>query len=312
MSVENAAGAGKRNSGRTSHREKVATPMSGWTVLAVVIVLAVAFIALIIGFIVVAANSNQANWWLFGSAMAAATAFAFLVPGFFTISPNYARVLLLFGEYVGTVRVAGFHWANPFYSKPLVNLRIMNLEVGKLKVNDKGGNPIEIAAVVIWRIVDTAQATFDVGNTEEFVRVQSETALRHLANNYPYDHGEEGEITLRSAVDEVSATLRNELQDRLLIAGVAVEDTRLTHLAYSAEISAVMLRRQQAEAVIAARQKIVHGAVSMVEMALRDLADRDVVALDEERKAAMVSNLLVVLCSESEAQPIINAGTLYG
>lgn len=310
MSVENAAGAGKRSGGRTSHREKVATPTSGWTVLAVVIVLAVAFIALIIGFIVVAANSNQANWWMFGSAMASAIAFGFLVPGFFTINPNYARVLLLFGEYVGTVRVAGFHWANPFYSKPLVNLRIMNLEVGKLKVNDKGGNPIEIAAVVIWRIVDTAQATFDVGNTEEFVRVQSETALRHLANNYPYDHGEEGEITLRSAVDEVSATLRNELQDRLLIAGVAVEDTRLTHLAYSAEISAVMLRRQQAEAVIAARQKIVEGAVGMVEMALEMLSAKKVVEFDGEQKAAMVQNLLVVLCGETQAQPVLNTGTL--
>jgi regulator of protease activity HflC (stomatin/prohibitin superfamily) len=297
---------------RITHRDKLVTPMSGWTMLAGVILLALAFAGFMIAFIVVAASTDTPNWWLFGFSMAAIILFSLLMPGFFTINPNYSRVLLLFGDYVGTVRAPGFHWANPFYSKPMLNLRIMNLEVGKLKVNDKRGNPIEIAAVVLWRIVDSAQAVFDVGNTEEFVRVQSETALRHLANKYPYDHGEEGEVTLRSAVDEVSHTLRDELQERLEMAGVVVEDTRLTHLAYSAEISAVMLRRQQAEAVIAARQKIVHGAVSMVEMALRDLASRDVVTLDEERKAAMVSNLLVVLCSESEAKPVINAGTLYG
>ena len=294
-----------------NHREKPLTPTSGWTVLATEIILFAFAVATFVAFILSATSQQDPVWWRLVASILGWILFGFLGAGFFTINPNQARVVLLFGEYVGTVRAAGFHWANPFYTKTPVSLRIMNLEVGKLKVNDKRGNPIEIAAVVLWRIVDSAQAVFDVGNTEEFVRVQSETALRHLANSYPYDHGEDGEVTLRSAVEEVSLALRSELQERLQVAGVAVEDTRLTHLAYSAEISAVMLRRQQAEAVIAARQKIVHGAVSMVEMALNDLQARDVVHLDDERKAAMVSNLLVVLCSESEVHPVINAGTLY-
>jgi regulator of protease activity HflC (stomatin/prohibitin superfamily) len=295
----------------TNHREKPLTPTSGWTVLAAEIILFAFAVATFVAFILSATSQQDPVWWRLVASILGWILFGFLGAGFFTINPNQARVVLLFGEYVGTVRAAGFHWANPFYTKTPVSLRIMNLEVGKLKVNDKRGNPIEIAAVVLWRIVDSAQAVFDVGNTEEFVRVQSETALRHLANSYPYDHGEDGEVTLRGAVEEVSLALRSELQERLQVAGVAVEDTRLTHLAYSAEISAVMLRRQQAEAVIAARQKIVHGAVSMVEMALNDLQARDVVHLDDERKAAMVSNLLVVLCSESEVHPVINAGTLY-
>jgi regulator of protease activity HflC (stomatin/prohibitin superfamily) len=231
--------------------------------------------------------------------------------GHFTLQPNEACLLNLFGSYVGTARDSGFWWTNPFNSKRKVSLRSRNLEGGKLKVNDKQGNPIEIAAVIVWRVADTAQACFDVESYEDYVRVQSESAVRHLANSYAYDHGEEHEITLRSGVDEVSVALAKELQDRLAKAGVHVEEARLTHLAYAPEIAQAMLRRQQAEAVIAARQKIVHGAVSMVQMALNDLAAKQVVQLDEERKASMVSNLLVVLCGETEVHPVINTGTLY-
>ena len=231
--------------------------------------------------------------------------------GHFTLQPNEARVLTLFGTYVGTVRDSGFFWTNPFMTKTKLSLRTRNLESQRLKVNDKRGNPIEIAAVLVWHIADTAQASFDVDNYLDYVKIQSETAVRHLANEYAYDHGEEGETTLRSGLDEVSGTLQKELQARLTKAGVVVEEARLTHLAYAPEIAGAMLRRQQAEAVIAARQKIVHGAVSMVEMALHDLAEKQVVELDNDRKVAMVSNLLVVLCGEAEAHPVINAGTLY-
>ncbi|MFH1024074.1 MAG: SPFH domain-containing protein [Planctomycetota bacterium] len=238
-----------------------------------------------------------------------------LLIGGFTLRPGEARALVLFGAYKGTVRESGFFWANPFYSriKTKVSVRLQNLESEKLKVNDKRGNPIEIGAVVVWRVADTAQALFDVENCDHYVKVQSEAALRHLANSYPYDHGEgeETEITLRSNLDEVAVALVKELHERLSKAGVSVEEARITHLAYAPEIAQAMLRRQQAEAVIAARKKIVHGAVSMVEMALAELAEKNVVQLDEERKAAMVSNLLVVLCGEAEAQPVINTGTLY-
>ncbi len=232
--------------------------------------------------------------------------------GHFTLQPNEARVLILFGAYKGTVRTSGFHWANPFYAKhSKVSLRAHNLNTEKLKVNDKRGNPIEIAAVVVWRVEDTAQACFDVVDYEKYVTIQSESAVRHLASSYAYDHGEENEVTLRSGADEVAAALKRELQERLAKAGVLVEEARITHLAYAPEIAQAMLRRQQAEAVIAARQKIVHGAVSMVEMALRELAEKNVVKLDDERRAAMVSNLLVVLCGESEVTPVVNTGTLY-
>jgi SPFH domain/Band 7 family protein len=231
-----------------------------------------------------------------------------LFMGFITLQPNKAVVLLLFGEYRGSLRESGFYWANPFFTKKRISLRLRNLEGQKLKVNDKQGNPIEIAAVIVWRVQDTAQATFDVDDYAQYVNMQSETAVRHLANSYAYDHGEENELTLRSAVEEVSATLKNELAARLAKAGVAVEEARLTHLAYAPEIAGVMLRRQQADAIIAARQKIVHGAVSMVEMALKDLSERQVVELDPDRKAAMVSNLLVVLCGERDAQPVISMG----
>ena len=231
--------------------------------------------------------------------------------GFFTLQPNEAAVLLLFGAYKGTVRTSGFRFTNPFSKRQKISLRARNLNGEKLKVNDKRGNPIEIAAVVVWRVQDTAQATFDVDSYENYVRIQSESAVRHVASNYVYDDGEANELTLRGGSDEVSAALKRELEERLAKAGVFVDEARLTHLAYAPEIAQAMLRRQQAEAVISARQKIVHGAVTMVEMALRELSEKKVVNLDEERKAAMVSNLLVVLCGESEVHPVVNTGTLY-
>jgi regulator of protease activity HflC (stomatin/prohibitin superfamily) len=235
-----------------------------------------------------------------------------LLGGFFTLQPNEAAVFTLFGSYRGTTRLNGFLWANPFYRKLRISLRARNLNGDKLKVNDKRGNPVEIAVVIVWRIRDTAQAVFDVDSYESFIRIQSESCVRHIASTYFYDDAEPNELTLRGGGVEVAAALAKELQDRLARAGIGIEEARLTHLAYSPEIAQTMLRRQQAEAVIAARQKIVSGAVGMVEMALRELSEKGVVKLDEERKAAMVSNLLVVLCSESQAQPVLNAGTLYG
>ena len=238
--------------------------------------------------------------------------------GFFTLQPNEARALVLFGNYRGTVRTPGFWWANPFYSfaknRMKISLRARTLLGERLKVNDRRGNPIEIAAMVVWHVQDTAQAMFDVDDFDSYVTTQAETALRHVATAYAYDHGDDentDEITLRSNPDEVSNALREDLGARLSVAGVQVDDARLTHLAYAAEIAQAMLRRQQAEAVIAARRKIVTGAVTMVDMALKDLASLKVVELDDERKAAMVSNLMVVLCGEGEVTPIVNAGTLY-
>lgn len=226
--------------------------------------------------------------------------------GFFTLQPNEAAVISFFGPYLGTVRESGFYWYNPFATKRKISVRARNFEGNKLKVNDKQGNPIEIAAVVVYKVEDTVKACFDVDNFEQFVEVQSETALRHLANSYAYDHGEEHENTLRSGVDEVSAALTQELHERLAKAGVNVLEARLTHLAYAPEIAGVMLRRQQAEAIIAARQKIVHGAVSMVDMALRELGDKQIVTFDDAQKAALASNLMIVLCSESHTQPVIS------
>ncbi len=239
---------------------------------------------------------------------------AFLFKGFFTLQPKEAAVLTLFGAYRGSVKQSGLLWTNPFYSRRKISLRTRNLTGETLKVNDKRGNPVEIGAVLVWRVDDTARASFDVEDFESFVRIQSESAVRHLASLYAYDEGDEEEkdqITLRSGIEEVSRALRNELQERVGQAGVQIEEAKLTHLAYAPEIAGAMLRRQQAEAVISARKKIVHGAVSMVEMALKDLSDKQVVQLDDERKAAMVSNLLVVLCGERDAQPVVNAGTLY-
>lgn len=270
-----------------------------------------------------------------------------MVGGYFTLQPNQARVLILFGAYKGTVRSSGFHWANPFYSRSRginlqkdggsseggdqrnrpgrrragglglqwlstkLSLRAHNFSSDAIKVNDKRGNPVEIAAVIVWRVENTAQAVFDVEDYTSYVEIQSESAIRSIASRYAYDQGEEHEITLRGGADEVALALKEELQVRLLKAGVIVEEARLTHLAYAPEIAPVMLRRQQAEAIIAARKIIVQNAVSMVHMALDELDQKNVVKLDDERKAAMVSNLLVVLCGNSDASPVINTGTLY-
>jgi regulator of protease activity HflC (stomatin/prohibitin superfamily) len=238
----------------------------------------------------------------------------FIFSGLLVVNPNDAKVTVLFGNYKGTVRKNGFFWANPFYVKRKFSLRARNLSGQKLKVNDKLGNPIEIAAVIVWQVDDTFKAAFDVDDYEQYVLVQSEAAVRHLAQSYPYDSFEDEEregLTLRASTDQVSQLLVAELQERLARAGVKVIEARLSHLAYAPEIAEAMLRRQQATAVVAARTQIVRGAVSMVEMALRQLSERNVVELDEERKASMVSNLLVVLCGESAASPVINAGTLY-
>ena len=237
-----------------------------------------------------------------------------IAAGLYMLQPNQAAVLTLFGRYVGTDRKEGLRWAMPLYRKRQLSLRARNLNMPTLKVNDKRGNPIEISAAVVWRVRDCAQALFEVDDYDQFVHVQAETALRHLASLYAYDDGEDlaaGETTLRAGMDDVSQALRAELQARFADAGVAVIDAKLTHLAYASEIAQVMLRRQQAEAIVSARQRIVHGAVSMVEMALKGLAERGIVELDAERKAAMVSNLLVVLCSDKDTQPVVNAGTLY-
>jgi len=296
-------------------QEKPISVPNGWLMLVLNIAVLLAGVGLIVGFIVSAAavqnKQDLPNFYFLGFGIFVIVLAIFLFNGHFTLQPNEARVLMLFGAYRGTVRQSGFHWTNPLNTKQRISLRARNLNGEILKVNDKRGNPIEIAAVVVWRVQDTAQASFDVQDYVAYVKIQSESAVRHLANRFCYDHGNENEPTLRSSVDEVSVALQRELQERVAKAGVVVDEARLTHLAYAPEIAGVMLRRQQAEAIIDARQKIVHGAVSMVQMALKDLAENHVVQLDEERKASMVSNLLVVLCGEREAQPVVNAGTLY-
>jgi regulator of protease activity HflC (stomatin/prohibitin superfamily) len=333
------------NQATTSHERAVAAP-SGWVMLPTLIVIFIGDLALLLFAFKDGVETNgQPHLGLLIPSFLLLAILSAMLSGFFTLQPNEARVLVLFGDYKGTVRTSGFHWGNPFYTngpRPMgvlgqaaemqsklagmkagsassrksmgrnkISLRARTLNGDKLKVNDKRGNPIEIAAVVVWRVGDTAQATFDVENYESYVSTQSESALRHLASLYSYDYGEEHENTLRSNVSEVSQALRAELQERLAKAGVVVDEARLTHLAYAPEIAQAMLRRQQAEAVIAARQKIVQGAVSMVDMALKELADKHVVVLDDERKASMVSNLMVVLCGEAEVHPVINTGTLY-
>lgn len=334
----------------SQNRERETEAIRGWGMLAAVIIIIGAGIALLVVAGVLGDGGRHGSgeiWALVGPGIVLLLLGGLLSPGFFTLEPNETRVLVLFGAYKGTVRQGGFRWANPFYSngpaaktgpdsstrdaspsaavakkgqpsrtvkkfpRYKVSVRARTLNGPKLKVNDRRGNPVEIATVVVWRVQDTAQAVFDVEDFEVYVETQSETALRHLASSYAYDHGEENEITLRSNVDEVSHALRDELGERLARAGVVVEEARLTHLAYAPEIAQAMLRRQQAEAIIDARQKIVHGAVSMVDMALRELAEKSVVDLDSERKAAMVSNLMVVLCGEAEVRPVVNTGTLY-
>jgi hypothetical protein len=292
-------------------QERPVRAFSGWLFLFITLALyAVMIWAFVSAMMAVQTRAPGVGWLLAGTGVSLFLA-VLATRGFFTLQPNEGAVLILFGAYKGTVRDSGFFFTNPFNKRLKISLRARNLNGEKLKVNDKRGNPIEIAVVVVWRVRDTAQAVFDVDSYENYVRIQSESALRHVASNYAYDDGEPNELTLRGGSDGVSAALTRELQERLAKAGVEIDEARLTHLAYAPEIAQAMLRRQQAEAVIAARQKIVHGAVSMVEMALRELSDKKVVNLDEERKAAMVSNLLVVLCGESEAHPVINTGTLY-
>jgi regulator of protease activity HflC (stomatin/prohibitin superfamily) len=288
--------------------EKSPKTLPGYLMLAVALLLTVA-----IGVIIYNNPGNHDP--RFGLLLAALIIVTLLVYiGLVVVNPNDAKVMVLFGSYAGSVRKNGFFWANPFYIKKKVSLRARNLSGQKLKVNDKIGNPIEIAAVIVWKVDDTFKATFDVDSYDQYVIIQSEAAVRHLAQSYPYDSFEDDEhegLTLRASTDLISQVLESELQARLSRAGIKVVEARLMHLAYAHEVAEAMLRRQQATAVIAARKQIVRGAVSMVDMALTQLAERHLVELDEERKAAMVSNLLVVLCSESAASPVINTGTLY-
>ena len=253
------------------------------------------------------------TWWRGGvvASVVVITVDIICLAGLFVVNPNQGRVLQLFGKYVGTVRDAGLRWANPFYSKKPVSLRVRNFETERSKVNDTDGNPIEIAAVVVWKVVDTAEAMFEVDDYENYVHVQSEAAVRDLATRYPYDTHEEQRLSLRGDTAQIAAHLKQEIQARLDTAGVETIEARITHLAYAPEIASAMLQRQQAGAIIAARTRIVEGAVGMVEMALQQLSSQGIVDLDEERKANMVSNLLVVLCGDRSAQPIVNTGTIH-
>jgi hypothetical protein len=299
---------------RTEERPARVAP--GLVMLLVVIAAGLLGLAVIAVPIVRTADSGAAVAWpgayLIGGILILGLA-ALLSLGLFIVQPNQGVVLILFGRYIGTVRRDGWFWANPFtiMARRKVSLRIRNFDTQKVKVNDQRGNPVEIAAVVAWRVVDTASAVFDVDDFEEFVAIQSETAVRHLATLYPYDSYEEEMLSLSGNVDEVSGALQTELQERLGRAGVEVVETRLSHLSYAPEIAGAMLRRQQASAIVAARQKMVEGAVGMVDMALQMLAREHIVELDEERKAAMISNLLVVLTGEQAAQPVLNTGSLY-
>jgi regulator of protease activity HflC (stomatin/prohibitin superfamily) len=290
-------------------RERLVSTVSGWLVL---LGLVAAMFAIGYSYYACIAGRPQPHVWGLIGTVFATLLWGFIACGFFTLQPNISAVLLLFGAYKGTNREPGFRWANPLLQKVKISLRQHNLNGEKLKVNDKRGNPIEIAVVVVWRVEDTAQACFDVQDYRQYVEVQSESAVRHLATRYPYDTIEQDEQSLRGSLDEVSAALKDELSDKLRDAGVVVDDARISHLAYASEIAGAMLRRQQAEAIVAARARIVEGAVGMVEMALTKLDEHHTVQLDEERRAAMVSNLLVVLCGEREATPVVNTGTLYG
>src|SRR5512143_645403 len=285
--------------------EKKAVASSGWFML---FLLTVVMIAAIAGFIV---SIRLENVPLVIVSLLALIVAAVCLAGLQIVNPNDGQVVLLFGDYRGTLREPGFWWVNPLTNRRRVSMRVRNFESSKLKVNDREGNPIEIAAVVVWKVVDTAEAVFEVDNYEHFVTVQSEAAVRNLATLHPYDAHEEGVVSLRGNTAEIAELLKKEIQERLAKAGVSVIEARISHLAYAPEIAGAMLQRQQAGAVIAARSRIVQGAVSMVEMALEELARKQIVELDAERKAAMVSNLLVVLCSDRHTQPVVNTGTLY-
>jgi regulator of protease activity HflC (stomatin/prohibitin superfamily) len=288
-------------------RERIRSTLSGWLVLPLLVVALAADVTLFIRQV----DGPDSSPWLVVLSVAILVLLVFLAVGFFVVNPNEAKVLTLFGKYSGSVKTDGFHWANPLLTKRRLSLRIRNFEGGQVKVNDRDGNPVEIAAVVVWRVVETAEASFEVDDYQHYVKVQSEAATRNLATQYPYDTHEDHEMSLRGNTQEIAAQLKVEIQERLEKAGVEVLEARINHLAYAPEIASAMLQRQQAGAIIAARQRIVEGAVGMVESALEMLSARSVVELDNDRKAAMVSNLLVVLCGDRSTQPIVNAGTIY-
>jgi regulator of protease activity HflC (stomatin/prohibitin superfamily) len=281
--------------------EKIIVPANGYLMLFVFLIL---FFGGVFGIIL------MRNPW----ALLLIVSGVFLAPGFIMVQPNESRVLLLFGEYIGTVKKNGFFWVNPFYTKKRISLRASNFDSERLKVNDKLGNPVMISTILVWRVENTYKAAFDVDNYENFVRVQTDAAVRKLASMYPYDNfadeGHAEDITLRSSVNEVSNALEKEIDERLSIAGIEVLEARIGYLAYAQEIANAMLKRQQATAIVAARHKIVEGAVSMVEMALKELSQKEIIELDDERKAAMVSNLMVILCGDKDATPVVNTGTL--
>jgi regulator of protease activity HflC (stomatin/prohibitin superfamily) len=280
--------------------EKTTKPLSGYAGL--LILLAIPASALIL-----AVLTQNAAWW------AVMILFVFMLPGFFIVYPNGSKVLTLFGEYKGTVKATGFFWANPFYRKQSISLRARNFDSERVKVNDKKGNPILISVILVWKVLDTHKAAFDVDDYVNFVRIQTDSAVRKMAGSYNYDNFEDdlSELTLRSGLNEINDALEQELEERLFIAGIAVLEARIGYLAYAPEIASAMLRRQQAEAIVAARFKIVEGAVGMVENALELLSKKQIVELDEEKKAAMVGNLMVVLCGDRDATPVVNAGTLH-
>lgn len=292
-------------------KEKSLASLNGLGTLAGSLLAALAGGALFVLGVAAKSSTGSPNLLLMPAGVLVVAAAVFILAGLYTIQPNQAAVLSLFGKYVGTVKDNGLRWNNPFYAKRRVSQRVRNFESGKLKVNELDGSPIEIAAVIVWQVVDASEAVYNVDDYESFVHIQSESALRAMATSYPYDQHEDGQLALRSHASEISQHLKNELAERLADAGVQVIDARISHLAYAAEIAQAMLQRQQANAVIAARTRIVAGAVGMVEMALAELQKNGVVELDEERKAHMVSNLLTVLCSDRGTQPIVNAGSLY-
>ncbi len=292
-------------------KEKSLSSLNGLGTLAVALLVALAGAALFVLGVAAKASVGSPNLLLMLLGALLVVLGVFTLAGLYTIQPNQAAVLSLFGKYVGTVKDNGLRWNNPFYAKRRVSQRVRNFESGKLKVNELDGSPIEIAAVIVWQVVDASEAVYNVDDYESSVHIQSESALRAMATSYPYDQHEDGQLALRSHASEISQHLKNELAERLADAGVQVIDARISHLAYAAEIAQAMLQRQQANAVIAARTRIVAGAVGMVEMALAELQKNGVVQLDEERKAHMVSNLLTVLCSDRGTQPIVNAGSLY-
>ena len=287
-------------------QERVVKGASGWLMVVVLLGGIVALVALLVN-----SSEVQETPWLIGVVALLLALDGLGWAGLTVVNPNTAKAVLLFGDYQGSIKDPGFWWVNPLTVRRVVSLRVRNFESSKLKVNDHIGNPIEIAAIVVWRVVETAEALFQVDDYEQFMHVQTESAVRVLATTFPYDSHEEGQTSLRGSGEEVSHRLKEEIQARLAKAGVEVIEARISHLAYAPEIANAMLRRQQATAIIAARQKIVEGAVGMVEMALEMLNAKDFVKLDEERKASMVSNLLVVLCSDRDAQPVVNAGTIY-